>query len=852
MRIAIVIISICFTITCGFGQQFEFNGSMSEQVLRNYLSRSISMQRLLNTGFSYANEYNPTHRSQDINMLVDLNAKFIGRATGLWSEEDFVNNGYFAACANLIGDINNHYDNAGKSRPIIQAAIFESVSPFVNTVTIPSYVAQKFGISVRNFNYDSMLYSDGRYVNEFGIFNGQPRSIPDITKSETRMWFYYLATQYIDIGFEAFHMGQVEKMAELDTGYSQYNWLFTEIRGYAQLFAARKLVLLDAHTNGFKIDNNLLFDFHSQPTKMVEDPIDPVYIGCGGNIRHAIITEESFGRSRNYIYNNSIGGKSPLGWETDSNPYLVELDNYDSCCPWEITEDSNNWWYVWGKDEITWFRWQPSCYRDEWLKYAYYQVKCIDDSGHFQMPGRRSGYRAFNTQEEIIKEIWNKQFNSLENYEREDFTDDYVSGLPNVQKNLVPVGNNRIYYIGTDQRIRGYIYHNNSWQDVSPSSLAGSLSSQVKAAGDLVSNPSGTALFYRGVDGLIYTLKINTNWSYTYSSLQSNIFMDLDNIESFGSLIMPTDDRLYYLAYERSNSSQRRVYGAIFSGNSWSHISPSILAGNVNNQVQALSDLISDPSNDFLYYKGLDSYVYRFQVNSNFSYTYSEMPTNSLMQQEGILVFNSMVCASNDRIYYIASEIPNNNERRIHGFVRINGVWTTASPTYGAGNVNSQQLAGNRLAVSKDGATLVYSGNNTLLYGFNIRSYFDYDYFSFGNIDIAKRPTESIVFDQHNNIYYIASGIGGDNKMHRYRYQPCGNIALSYISKECVQNDVISSTFGTGDIFNFAVIDYIHSNSLVEGNSNINYDAGNEVELQTGFEVASGARFHAYIDGCPD
>lgn len=37
-------------------------------------------------------------------------------------------------------------------------------------------------------------------------------------------------------------------------------------------------------------------------------------------------------------------------------------------------------------DEITWFALQDKLYRDNWLKYAYYKVHCIDDNIFFSLP----------------------------------------------------------------------------------------------------------------------------------------------------------------------------------------------------------------------------------------------------------------------------------------------------------------------------------------------------------------------------------------------------------------------------------------------------------------------------------
>src|SRR6202008_880915 len=63
---------------------FQYDGTISRQILENYLSRSITMEGLLN-GRGDLNE--------NIRMLHHIGAKYIGRALCLWNaENDFLNN----------------------------------------------------------------------------------------------------------------------------------------------------------------------------------------------------------------------------------------------------------------------------------------------------------------------------------------------------------------------------------------------------------------------------------------------------------------------------------------------------------------------------------------------------------------------------------------------------------------------------------------------------------------------------------------------------------------------------------------------------------------------------------------
>ena len=85
--------------------------------------------------------------------------------------------------------------------------------------------------------------------------------IPDLSRQEARLWFYYRATRYIDCGYEALHMGQVHLYTANDKGMAKTTELFgmIMIREYAKIHGRRHKILLDAHTHGVNIRGKLLF-----------------------------------------------------------------------------------------------------------------------------------------------------------------------------------------------------------------------------------------------------------------------------------------------------------------------------------------------------------------------------------------------------------------------------------------------------------------------------------------------------------------------------------------------------------------------------------------------------------------
>src|SRR5262245_57967455 len=64
--------------TPAFGRDYRFDGRMSEEVLRNYLSRSITMMYLLTGGGNL---------DDNIRMMTNCGVKFAGRAVHNWGRE---------------------------------------------------------------------------------------------------------------------------------------------------------------------------------------------------------------------------------------------------------------------------------------------------------------------------------------------------------------------------------------------------------------------------------------------------------------------------------------------------------------------------------------------------------------------------------------------------------------------------------------------------------------------------------------------------------------------------------------------------------------------------------------------
>lgn len=383
---------------------FDSNG-IDREVLENYLDCSITLSCVLAP--------RPTDEDlnkDDIRMIKNTGAKFIGRAIFRWENERILNNPAFWTKAETIIKELHAYD----PDIIFQGCLFEAISEDVNTIPIPEWVFQSYGMKPekRNFSYKDMLSKEGKYVDHWH----KGGSVPDISRIETQLWFHYLACSYINIGCEAFHLGQIELIGMHDPQREYWAKVIDHIRTYAAVHARRHWVLLDAHTpkGGMLKDGKSLIDFNSFPMRICAIPGEPKE----GEAQQAELRVNHL----DGLYGKSLGCITPSGWTCESLPYLVEIDNYGKEEPVNVADTTS--YFPWGWDEISWYAKQPETYRNEWLQYAWNWIKETDPNGHIEMPGLRgiccpneteNTYRA-NTrskacpsgynQEETIKAIW--------------------------------------------------------------------------------------------------------------------------------------------------------------------------------------------------------------------------------------------------------------------------------------------------------------------------------------------------------------------------------------------------------------------------------------------------------------
>jgi hypothetical protein len=357
---------------------YRFDGSISRSVLDNYLDRAISMEGLLNGRGDL---------DDNIRMLHHIGAKFIGRSICLWGREAQLLDNFARARIQVPRVLADDPDR------ILEACIFEIVTSEVGEVPVPAWAFTALGMTPesRHFRFADMLYADGRFHDQWG----ENAAVPDISRPETRLWFFFLAASYIDLGFEAIHYGQVELMNKNDPNLDYWSQVFELARDYGRTHARRHLLLCDAHTpgGGFVKDGRLLLDFHAFPLRIKESPdttrqATPQAAKDSPDRAQPAILELGFSDG---LYRRSKGGLTPSGWTCEHLPYLVELDNYGvSRAPGQPGQGHGGFDWVWGYDEITWFAHQTLDYRANWLRYAWNWVQQVDSNAHLEMPGSRT------------------------------------------------------------------------------------------------------------------------------------------------------------------------------------------------------------------------------------------------------------------------------------------------------------------------------------------------------------------------------------------------------------------------------------------------------------------------------
>ena len=372
-QFALIILGIGLISTATFAARtYTFDGPPSQEVIENYLSRSMEY-----LGLCCESDSGPApHFEDNVRLILNTGSKFIGRAAYAWDcpKDDEKHFAVAAQNARRLHELDPEL--------VLQACVFETTYSRaargqngygVEDIPIPAWVFEEFGLPVeqRNFSYEGMLFPDGRSRDVWG----PGASAPDITRLETQLWFFYRAKRYIDAGYEAIHFGQAGWIGVGDTDHSVWAGLLARVRQYAAQHARRHWVFCDAHiaTAGINpcVEYNgvLLWDLVGFPLRPVEG-----FAPLSATLQVGWLDS---------LYQRVPGGRHPAGWECEALPQYYALDN----CQSGLSVGGGI--FVWGADESTWFATLPETERNRWLAYAWQWIWENAPSGYLEMPGRR-------------------------------------------------------------------------------------------------------------------------------------------------------------------------------------------------------------------------------------------------------------------------------------------------------------------------------------------------------------------------------------------------------------------------------------------------------------------------------
>ncbi len=328
--------------------QGTFDGSMPRSVLEYYLSRAATAQWI----------YLSDTLDDDIRVILRAGIKFLGRASGIWKAE-MPDEEHFARSRAAAEKI-----HAADPEIILQACIFETVyREDLASVKIPARVFEAFGLEPedRCFSYDDCVLNPGGHM-------------PDISKTETQMWFYYRGIRYIDCGYEAFHMGQIHLYTARDRGYRAIGRVIGMLREYGKAHARRHKVIFDAHSHSLVVNGVSLLDYNAMSLTRY-----PVLDRPGERL---VLVREG----------KSGGGISPEGVYEKALPFLYEYDNWGGKDFWAheyLTWEERAWAQWWGYDQIAWFASQEPEARDIFLDYTFKWTAVNNPDAFFAFPLRR-------------------------------------------------------------------------------------------------------------------------------------------------------------------------------------------------------------------------------------------------------------------------------------------------------------------------------------------------------------------------------------------------------------------------------------------------------------------------------
>ena len=387
---------------------FDFYGSVSPDVLSNYLDRSLTYH-VVDGGL---------HGAKDV--IRQTNAKYFARALCHWNPS--------------IGDV-NRFETYKKNiaeihqmdpEIILEACIFETCGYNMNGIPIPDWVFDAFGLErqERNFDYEKMMHTakDPNGIvygyNNWTKNQTDPKKmlhIPSISTLEFQMFVYYRACCFIDMGVEAIHFGQMNLIGAVDGNSSvvdSASWtkVIDMINAYAKTNARRGYLIVNGH---YPLQNltrsndssKMLVDFNMFPLRITAKAGSTAHTPKAGFQEVTLSTGDApYTTSRQA---NAANKTSPSGYTYTNYPYLLEFDNWGVNDAGKLNTPSG----AWGYDEISWYANQNATDRRQYLTTISLEIKNLASApnGHVALVGRRTAFIHKDGCSEYLENEYNKK-----------------------------------------------------------------------------------------------------------------------------------------------------------------------------------------------------------------------------------------------------------------------------------------------------------------------------------------------------------------------------------------------------------------------------------------------------------
>src|SRR6185369_12150754 len=118
--------------------EYQFDTKISRPVLENFLSRAISMEGMFNGRGDL---------EDNVRMVKSLGVKYAGRSLCLWGAEN-----------NFLANLERAKQQVPKAisadpEMVLEACVFETVSPRIERIAVPDWVFAAFGQPVEQRNF---------------------------------------------------------------------------------------------------------------------------------------------------------------------------------------------------------------------------------------------------------------------------------------------------------------------------------------------------------------------------------------------------------------------------------------------------------------------------------------------------------------------------------------------------------------------------------------------------------------------------------------------------------------------------------------------------------------------------